>query len=135
MNPSMPEEFKNFLNKLLKDLYGDRRTGDDSNNPEDYDRSECLDSDEDSKLMLGRLLGLKREIDAAIDTAKLKYHEGEVLRAKLFAHFDKKYPQVTAKENPDYGGCGYRRWKGAWWLVGWNDEDEDDKDSDDKGKK
>ena len=115
-----------------------------SQNPAKYPRAIKLDpnkaTSEEQREQMDKMLMLLTEIEMKArdvselgEQAAIKIGEGELARNRFFQLARQSFPNVITKQRREEGS-GWREWKGDFYIVAWDKEEEDGASSDDSGK-
>lgn len=139
-----PEEMLKRLYEMLSSQ-GKRRAPT-TNNPNKYARAIKIDPSvetddsrkersEDLLMVLSRMEHLRRKLDDLTDEATICVHTMQAAKTEFFSKAHRIYPQVVTR-NSGETGCGWREWRGDFYVVAWDDEESEEGGSDgtlDKG--
>lgn len=136
-------------NELLRKLYemltnqGRQEKSPTTSNPKKYPRSIKIDPsmeiDETRKqqteellLILSKMDHLRRRLDDLCDEANMCMHNMQATRTEFFTKARRTYPRVITRDGSERGS-GWREWKGDYYLVAWDSDEDDPSDSEPHG--
>ena len=128
-----PDEIMRMLTEFLTNHSGTRGKHPESNNPDKYARAIKIDASAETdssrkervermQLLLLEIDHHRRELQDLTDEAKIRFAEIEASKTRFFSLAHKVYPEVATRSDGE-DGVGFRTWRGATWLVAWDNEE------------
>ena len=138
--PEIPDDFLDFLGEFAERL-GMKRSGPESDDPEDYARSAEITKDAfpdqerqdkvfDLLFLIERRRDIRRRAHVIAGQMDALWHENEMIKAKLFSGLETLWPDIQPGD-PAKGGTGYRTFRGKTYYVGYDQKERSLKRKDD----